>query len=209
MQLTKYRHACLTIEKDDQIIVIDPGAFSTDFITPERVVAVIITHEHTDHFDHEQLAAIIDKNPDAIIIAHESITAQIEVFETRSVTAGESMAIGPFSLAFLGGQHALIHPSMPLIANLGVFINDLFYYPGDSFVLPDTSVDTLALPANAPWMKISEAMDFLATVKPRFAFPTHDGLLSDEGKMVTNGILTAFAASNNIEYQPLTDPITI
>lgn len=209
MKLTKYNHACFTVEKDDQLIVIDPGSFSTDFIAPENVIAVIITHQHADHFDHEQIEAIIDKNPDAVIVAHETVTTQIEAFTTHPVATDESFNIGPFHLAFFGGEHALIHSSIPRIPNLGILINDLIYYPGDSFVIPPVSVDTLALPASAPWMKTGEAIDFLVAVHPRFAFPTHDTLLSEEGKTLTNKLFTSFASANDIEYRPLTEPIEI
>ncbi len=40
----------------------------------------------------------------------------------------------------------------------------------------------LAAPANAPWMKISEVMDYIIAVAPRRAFPTHEMLLSRAGK---------------------------
>src|SRR4051812_14110075 len=125
MELIKYEHACFTVEKDEQLLVVDPGEFSSDFIAPEHAIGIIITHEHADHLDHEKIAAIIDKNPDAIIIGPEAITSQIEAFETKSVTPGETITIGPFSLEFFGGKHAVIHSSIPVIENLGVLVNDL------------------------------------------------------------------------------------
>ncbi|HEU5121957.1 MAG TPA: hypothetical protein VFT59_03855, partial [Candidatus Saccharimonadales bacterium] len=75
--------------------------------------------------------------------------------------------------------------------------------------LPGVPVDTLALPAGGPWMKEGEAMDFLATVKPRLAFPTHDALLSETGKSVSDNWLSGHAALNAIEYQRLTNSIEI
>lgn len=209
MKVTKYEHACFTAEKDGQVLVIDPGAFTTDFIPPENVVGVVITHEHQDHFDHEQLEAIIDKNPEAVIIGHSSITSKIEVFETREVNAGDKITVGPFSLEFFGGEHALIHESKPIVANLGVMINELLYFPGDSFTQPKKPVDTLAIPASAPWMKMSEAMDFLVALNPRLAFPTHDAILSNSGKELSDAWLGGIAATNDIEYKRLESPIEI
>lgn len=210
MKLVKYEHACFTVEKDGKLLVVDPGNYSSDFLAPENVVAVVITHQHADHFDHEQLAGVIDKNPDAVIVAHPSITRQIEVFETRSVKAGDALDVGPFSLAFFGGEHAVIHSDLPVIANLGVMINDLLYYPGDSFALPDSrSVDTLAIPAAAPWMKIAEAMDYLTAIRPRMAFPTHDAILSSEGKALADRLLGMVAKQNNIDYRRVGEPLMI
>ncbi|MEP6710643.1 MAG: MBL fold metallo-hydrolase [Candidatus Saccharibacteria bacterium] len=209
MKLTKYEHACLTVEKDEQILVVDPGAFTTDFIAPENVVAIVITHEHADHFDHDMIAAIINKNPEAIIVAHQDITSKIEASQTKSVSAGDKLTIGVFDLEFFGGKHAVIHPSMPLVANLGVMVNELLYYPGDSFTVPGKSVDTLALPVGAPWLKLSETIDFLTAVKPRLAFPTHDAVLSPIGKSLPDRILPGFAANFGGEYQRLENPIEL
>lgn len=209
MKLTKYEHACFTVEKEGKILAVDPGGFTTDFIAPENVVAVIITHEHGDHLDQEQIAAIADKNPDVVIIGHPSVVSNIQAFETRTVQAGDKVAIGPFALTFRGGQHAVIHSSIPAIANLGVLIDDLLYYPGDSFVLPGASVDVLALPAGAPWMKTAEAMDFLLAVKPRLVFPTHDAVLSDPGKAIADRLLGEIAEHSDIEYIRLADPVEI
>jgi L-ascorbate metabolism protein UlaG (beta-lactamase superfamily) len=209
MQLTKYEHACFTVEHDKQLIVVDPGEFSSDFIAPAHVIGIIITHAHADHFDHEQIAAIVDKNPQAIVIGPEAITTQIEAFITKTVIAGDIITIGSFNLEFFGNDHATIHPSIPTIANVGVLIDDLLYYPGDSFTLPGRSIDTLALPVAAPWLKISEVMDFMTAAHPRMAFPTHDAILSDIGKEITDGRLSATAAELGITYQRITIPITI
>ena len=201
MNVTKYEHACFTVEKDGQIIVVDPGNFTTDFIAPDDVIAVIITHKHADHFDPELISAIIDKNPEAVIIGDASITNQIEAFETMPVSAGDTLEIGPFHLEFFGGQHAGIHDSMPAPPNLGVMIEELLYYPGDSFYIPeDHSIDTLALPVAAPWLKISEVIDFMTTVHPRIAFPTHDAILSNAGKELADRMLESVAEANDILY---------
>lgn len=207
MKLTKYEHACFTVEKDNKALVVDPGNFTTDFITPSNIIAVVITHEHPDHFDHEQLEAIIGENPEASIIAHPSVTQKIEAFQTQSVLPGDHVTVGPFDLAFFGGEHATIHPDMQPIANIGILINDLLYYPGDSFVRPDVPVDTLALPVGAPWLKISEVIDFLRDVRPRLAFPTHDAILSSVGKSLPDRMIPQLVP--NVTYTRLLQTIEV
>lgn len=209
MKLTKYEHACFTVEKDGQLLVVDPGGLSPDFIAPERVAAVMVTHEHFDHCDHDQLAAIIDKNPGAVILGPEGVISTLEALPGQAVSPGSKVQAGPFTLEFFGGKHATIHESIPPVADLGVMINELLYYPGDSLTLPGRPVDTLALPASGPWMKIGEAMDFLSLVKPRLAFPTHDAILSEAGKEIADGHLSTMAKKNNIEYLRLTAPLEV
>lgn len=209
MKLTKYEHACFTVENDSRLIVVDPGGFSGDFISPANVVAVVITHQHGDHFDSDILAAIHAKNPEAILFADQAVIDTVPEFPSQAIEADEEIIIEGFTLAFFGGEHAEIHHTMPIIPNVGVLINDLLYYPGDSLVVPDAPVDTLAVPAAAPWLKIGEAMDFLLAVKPRFAFPTHDAILSEIGKELSDAMLSKAAKSAGIEYRRLQSPIEI
>lgn len=201
LQLTKYEHACFTVEKDDQLLVVDPGAYTTDFIAPDHVVGIVLTHDHADHYDHELVAALIDKNPDAMIVGHASLIDSIEAFPTLAVEPGESLSLGPFELEFFGGQHAAIAEGVATPANLGVMINDLLYYPGDSFTIPeDRYVDTLALPVAAPWLKLSEVLDFLQAVHPHTAFPTHDAILSSTGQALVDRMIGQVAEKVDTRY---------
>jgi L-ascorbate metabolism protein UlaG (beta-lactamase superfamily) len=209
MKLTKFEHACFTVEKDGQVVVVDPGAFTMDFVVPENVVAIVVTHEHQDHFEPAKLHAIMDKNPNAKIYAHVDVTSQMQDLPAVAVDAGEVVEIGDFKLEFFGGKHALIHPSMPIAANLGVMINDSIYHPGDSFTLPNKPVDVLALPVGAPWLKISEAIDFLNTVKPQIVFPTHDAILSEIGKGLADRIVPMLNTNATGKYQRIDGSIDI
>lgn len=210
MRLTKYEHACFTLEKDGKLVVVDPGAYTTDLPALENVVAVVVTHEHADHFDVTALGAIVAHSPEAVIYAHADVTRQFgDTLPHQAVAAGQSVTAGPFTLEFLGGDHAVIHPDLPVPANLAVMINDTLYYPGDSFFLPGRPVDTLALPTAAPWMKMSEAFDFLVAVKPRLAFPTHDAISSDAGKNLADTMMPMFAQKIGATYQRLHVPIDI
>lgn len=204
MDIRKFLHACLELTKENVSIVIDPGGWSTDFEPNDHTIGVVITHEHADHFDKEQLQKIFEKNPEVCIYAHMDIIAQLDDFtgEKRAVSVEESLAVGPFLLRFTGGAHATIHPDYPVPVNLGVVVDDgKLYYPGDSYVLPDCIVETLAVPASAPWMKMSEAMDFITSVKPKTCFPTHNALLSEEGHVLAKAWLSKAAEKVGAEYR--------
>jgi L-ascorbate metabolism protein UlaG (beta-lactamase superfamily) len=210
MKLTKYEHACFTVEKDGKLLVVDPGGWTNDLAAPENVVGIVVTHEHADHFDVNALGALIGHNPEAQIFAHESITRQIaEALPSTAVVSGEGIEVGPFKLEFYGGEHALIHPDIPPAINLAVMINGKIYHPGDSFTNPDRAVEVLALPVSAPWMKMSEALDFMMEIKPLIAFPTHDAILSDSGKSLADNLSGMFAEKANVSYQRLHQPLEI
>ncbi len=209
MKLTKYEHACFTLELDGQTLVVDPGEYTTDFTVPDHVVAVVITHAHADHLSVEHLKAIATKNPDVIVIGHSDTLSELGDFKAQAVVANEGVKIGPFELEFFGGNHAVIDPQIPVIANLGVMINDTLYYPGDSFTLPERPVQVLALPVSAPWMKISEAVAFVKSVKPNMMFPTHDAILSEAGKGLPDRLIPSLTQDVGAEYQRLQHPIEI
>lgn len=205
MKLTKYEHACFAVEAEGKLLVVDPGGWTNDLGAPENIVGIVVTHEHGDHFDVAALGALIAHNPEAKIISHQDITRQFgsnhETLPYQTVAAGDTIDVGPFHLEFFGGEHATIHPDIPAIANIGVMINDTVYYPGDSFVQPGKAVNTLALPVAAPWLKISEVIDFVAAVRPRLAFPTHDAILSAAGKSLPDRLIPPFAQKVGTTYQ--------
>ena len=210
VKLTKFEHACFTVEKDGKMLIVDPGAWTTDLGSPENVVAIVVTHNHQDHFDRNALGALIAHNPDAIIYAPKDVTEQVgPALPNKSVTPGEMIDAAPFSLEFFGGEHAVIHPDMPRPMNVGVLIDEKLYYPGDSFVTPGKPVEVLALPVTAPWLKMQESFDFLTKVKPRLVFPTHDAIASEAGKQLPDRMVPVFAEKIGATYQRLVEPIDI
>jgi L-ascorbate metabolism protein UlaG (beta-lactamase superfamily) len=184
VRITKYEHACLLLTVGDESVVIDPGMFLTppDFTD---VVAIVITHEHADHWTADQVRRILEKNPAAKIFGPQGVADAVEEIKIQVVRAGETVEVGGFKLEFFGGEHAIIHSSIPVIDNLGVLVNDELYYPGDSFTEPKVPVGTLATPIGAPWLKIGDAMDFVLAVKPSRAFYVHDMTLSVAGKQLS------------------------
>lgn len=180
MRIVKHGHACLEVQEDGKTLIVDPGDH-TEELSPENLVGVVITHEHADHWDAAHLSAIRASFPEAPIFGPPGVLEAAEEFEIVPVHAGETHTVGPFTLQFFGGEHAVIHESIPVVDNVGVLINDKLYYPGDSFALPEVPVDVLATPAGAPWLKISEVMDFVVAVAPKRTFATHVLSLSPDG----------------------------
>ena len=204
MKVTKFQHACLLIEHENSSVLVDPGEFTRDLIPPRKLDGIIITHDHPDHFDKKRVSQLLAKHPKATIAGPEAIITQFSNHPTIRAVVNTPFTIGNMSLRFYGGTHAPIIPTLPTPENFGVLINDSLYYPGDSFVVPDnTKVDTLALPVSAPWLKISEAMAFLVAVKPRVVFPTHDGVLSEDGKEVVDSLASRAAGVVGATYRRL------
>jgi len=203
MRLTKHEHAAFTLEADGKLLIVDPGSFTTPFEGLDDVVAVVITHEHPDHWTPGQLNGILKKNPDARIFGPAGVAAAASDFDIVETSDGAEFSVEPFDLKFFGSKHAVIHPSIPVIDNVGVLINDAVCYAGDSFTIPPFEVDILAVPAGAPWLKIAEAMDYVMAVKPRRTFPTHEMVLSAIGKGMSNQRIEYATAQVGGEFFPL------
>lgn len=204
MRLTKFEHAALLLEESGKKLFVDPGSLTSPLTDTNNTVGVVITHEHADHWTPEQLKRILDINPDVPIFAPQGVAAAAPDFAITVVHPGDTVEAGPFTLRFFGGRHAVIHESIPVVDNVGVLINDVLYYPGDSFTIPEgVDVDVLATPAGAPWLKIAETIDFVLAVKPKRSFPTHEMVLSRGGKDMSNARIAWATEQNGGEFFPL------
>jgi len=189
MRVTKFEHATLTLSDSGRTIVIDPGSFTAPLGDLEGVVAIVITHEHADHWTADHLHRILEQFPATPIYGPEGVAGAADGFDVTVVHPGDVVEVEPFRLEFFGGTHAVIHRTIPVVDNVGVLVNDEFYYPGDSFTEPARPVKLLAAPVGAPWLKIGEAMDFVLAVAPRQVFGTHDLTLSIAGRDMGRGRL--------------------
>ena len=73
-----------------------------------------------------------------------------------------------------GREHAVIHPDLENVPNVGYLVADRLFCAGDAFTVPATAVEILAVPVGAAWMKAAEAIDWLRVIRPRIAVPVHD-----------------------------------
>ncbi|MGP9017535.1 MBL fold metallo-hydrolase [Streptomyces sp. BR1] len=181
LKLTKKSHSCVRLEKDGRTLVIDPGNFSeADAALGADVL--LVTHEHPDHFDEERLRAGLEGNPGAEIWTLRSVAEKISAAfpgRVHIVGHGDTFSAAGFDVQVHGELHAVIHPDIPRITNVGYLVDGSLFHPGDALTVPDHPVDTLMLPVQAPWSKISEVIDYVREVKPRRAIDIHDALLTD------------------------------
>jgi L-ascorbate metabolism protein UlaG (beta-lactamase superfamily) len=205
MRLTKFQHACFVVEKDGVSVVVDPGKLTHDFIMPKHVGAVFVTHNHGDHLDEQLIVTILRESPKAVLLAHESILQDFKNENTQAVSVGETVDANGMSLKFVGGEHEPIDKGIPTPVNLGVIIEGHLYYPGDSFFVPNDPIKNLALPISAPWLAIGESMDFVRAIKPTFAFPTHDAILSEEGQALVDSMVARIVGDLGVTYQRINE----
>ncbi|MER5808140.1 MBL fold metallo-hydrolase [Streptomyces sp. NPDC002033] len=181
MKLTKRLHSCVQLEKDGRTLVIDPGAFSE----PDAGLGadvLLVTHEHPDHFEEGRIRAALDARPGAELWTLRDVARKLSAAypgRVHTVGDGDAFEAAGFSVSVHGELHAVIHPDLPRITNVGFLVEDSLFHPGDALTVPEVPVDTLMLPLHAPWNKIAEVIDYVREVKPRQAIDIHDAYLAD------------------------------
>ena len=194
MELTHFGHSCLLADFGVARLLFDPGNFSHGFEGITGLSAILITHQHPDPADPQRLPALLEANPDAALYADPQTAAMLGG-DWRPVNVGDTFTVDGLTIRGAGGRHAVIHPEIPVIDNISYLIGDeghaaRLMHPGDALFVPGEEVEVLATPAAAPWMKISEAVDYLRAVAPRHAVPIHQGIIAPEARGIFYGRLT-------------------
>ncbi|MBX6768205.1 MAG: MBL fold metallo-hydrolase [Actinomadura rubrobrunea] len=194
MRLTKLGHACVRIQKDDRTIVIDPGALTPEADALAGADAVLITHEHFDHFDADRLRKALSDDPSLEVWTSRVVAESLADLGGRvhQVGHGDAVTVAGFEVHVYGEEHEILHPDVPPIPNVGFLIDGEVFHPGDALTVPSEPVPTLCLPGNAPWMKVPEMYSYVREVRPERAFVVHDGLLNENGlKVMLNHVTNA------------------
>lgn len=202
MRISKYEHALLIVEQSAAQLVIDPGSYS-NLPALQNVVAVVFTHLHDDHTSLEHAQTISRNFPAVKMFGTQEVVEKLTGLNVQAVYHGDHYEVGPFQIDFYGDLHQVIHRSIPLVQNVGVMINSQLYYPGDSYTFPEQSVEILACPTSAPWLRISDVIDFLDLIRPKKCFATHNALLSEQGHALQNNRVQQIVEKHGGEFRYL------
>ncbi|HEY7047339.1 MAG TPA: MBL fold metallo-hydrolase [Jatrophihabitantaceae bacterium] len=199
--LTKFSHSCVRFDDGDRSLVIDPGVFSEVDAALDGAGGVLITHEHPDHINVDAVRAAAKADPRLRIWAPPNLAAALELGDQAvAVTSGETFEAAGFGIEVFGGQHAVLHPSVPVIQNNCYLVDDAVYHPGDSFIVPTKPVQLLLLPLHAPWSKTAEVIDFAVSMRAPRAIQIHDGMLNEVGTGFVEGHVKRIAGEHGVEY---------
>ncbi len=219
MKVTAYGHSAVAVERDGIRLAFDPGAFSDAVGVLSGASAAFVTHEHPDHLVPDAVRQHLAADPNLRVWAPAGAAAAVreglpaeQAARVFDAEPGTVLDIGGVSVRIGGGLHAAIHSSVPRIANVTYLVDTgagTAYHPGDSFDLPDAAAlagagpDVVFCPVGAPWMKLGEAIDFIAAVQPRVVVPVHEALLSNAGMGLTDQRLGTGRTIGSYDYRHL------
>jgi L-ascorbate metabolism protein UlaG (beta-lactamase superfamily) len=203
MRITKFGHCCLLIEENGLRILTDPGGWNTVPPDLSGIDMILITHEHGDHLHVETIKKILKMNPGVAVVGNKGVEALLQKEGIACVPLGDgnSETFKGVLISGHGTEHALIHPVAPKVENTGFFIAKRFFYPGDSFCLPPSDAEILALPVAGPWMKLTEATDYVKALKPKASFPVHDGMLASQDWL--HQVVAFICKQEGVAFEPL------
>lgn len=205
MRLTKLGHACVRLRKDDRTLVIDPGGLTPEADALDGADAVLITHEHFDHFDGDRLRRAMAEDPTLEVWASRVVAEGLADLGGRvHVTGhGDALTVAGFEVHVYGEDHEILDPDVPPIPNNGFLVDGEVFHPGDALTVPSEPVRTLCLPGTAPWMKVPEMYAYVREVAPERAYVIHDGILNDVGLSVMEMHVNNAAKKAGKDYRRL------
>jgi L-ascorbate metabolism protein UlaG (beta-lactamase superfamily) len=181
MRITKFTHSCLLVESEQAEVLFDPGEFSwaefqEELLNLRDLNFIVITHEHGDHYFPEALIEITKNNPDAKIICGDSVASKLE---QDGIKLNREEGSDLFKIDTV--EHAHLDQTIPIFENIRVTFNDKFLHPGDNMEM-ESSPEVLAVPIFGPWKKgtITDAIDLVIKLKPKYVIPIHDWHYKDE-----------------------------
>jgi L-ascorbate metabolism protein UlaG (beta-lactamase superfamily) len=202
MRITKFGHACVRIEHEGQVVVLDPGMF-TDPEAVDGATAVLVTHLHADHLHPDNLRAT-DAPVFTVGQVHDQLREDApDVAErTTTVAVGAAFDVG-LPVRAVGELHNVIHPELPQPYNSGYLLtvgDQTVYHPGDALALPEVPVDLLLCPASAPWLRSEMAVEFVRGVGAPRNLAIHDRVYSEAGLAMLAGQMEQLVGPRGLEW---------
>lgn len=197
MKVTKFIHSCLLVEDSGKTFLFDPGNYTDqanvlDLNSISKLDYLLITHEHPDHMSTPLIRKVLGKFPGVSIITNTS---------AQSILRGENIKSGTEAPGFIEIER-IPHEKVfgtEVPENVKFTIGNSLTHPGDSFHFSHTS-KILALPVQAPWGSLTEAVELATKLKPEIILPIHDWHWRDEARIMLYKRLTDYFSNLGIRF---------
>ncbi|MAG15720.1 hypothetical protein CMO88_01520 [Candidatus Woesearchaeota archaeon] len=195
MKISKHVHSCLLVEENNNIIIIDPGEYSSlDVDALEKLDFILITHEHADHMHVPLIKKAVDKFPDVKIISNSSVAEILGKEGIKVLTEGNEF------IEIEAMPHEKVLGKTPENVLFRVF--EKLTHPGDSHSF-DSTTEVLAMPVQAPWGSFVNSMEKAVKLKPKIVIPIHDWHWTEEARKGLYERATSYLKEQGIEFKAI------
>jgi L-ascorbate metabolism protein UlaG (beta-lactamase superfamily) len=182
--ITFMGHATVMISFGGRIIHVDPVGQMADYAKMPKADLILITHEHSDHFDPGTVNLI--KTVKTKIVATETVARQIPntiIMKNGDVLTIEGLKIEAVPAYNIVNMRSPGNPFHPKGIGNGYIItlgNKRFYIAGDTENIPEMKklkdIDIAFLPMNLPYtMTPAMVADAAIAFRPKILYPYHYG----------------------------------
>jgi len=192
LAITFIGHATLMMSFGGKNIYVDPTTQIADYSNLPKADLIIITHEHSDHFDLKAIDQL--KTVKTEIVATETVAAKLKGIaimkngEVKTIRGLEIKAVPAYNLVHMRSPGSPFHPKGIGNGYVVTFGDKLIYIAGDTENIPEMSslknIDIAFLPMNLPYTMTLEMVAAAArSFQPKVIYPYHYGN-TDTGEIV-------------------------
>ncbi|MDG6906627.1 MAG: MBL fold metallo-hydrolase [Nitrososphaerota archaeon] len=188
VEITWLGHDGFLIQDGSESLVIDPFKLTRD----ERADFVLLSHEHFDHCNVEDLKKVLKQG--STVVAIESCRAELAKVspkEIKMVKPGDEVRVGGFEVRAIPAYNTNKYrePGKPFHpkeeGKVGYIIKTksgvTIYHTGDTDLIPEMNnlaPDIALIPVSGTYvMTVDEALQAVTRIKPKVAIPMHYGAI--------------------------------
>jgi L-ascorbate metabolism protein UlaG (beta-lactamase superfamily) len=192
LAITFIGHATLMMSFGGKNIYVDPSTQIADYSNLPKAGLILITHEHSDHFDLKAIDQL--KTIRTEIVSTETVAAKLKGIaimkngEVKTIRGLEIKAVPAYNIVHMRSPGSPFHPKGIGNGYVITFGDKLIYIAGDTENIPEMSslknIDIAFLPMNLPYTMTPEMVAAAArSFQPKVLYPYHYGN-TDTGKII-------------------------
>jgi L-ascorbate metabolism protein UlaG (beta-lactamase superfamily) len=177
-------HGTIMMSINGEVIHVDPVSQMADYAKMPKADLILITHEHSDHFDLKAIGLV--KTSKTKIVVTENVAKQISgaiVMKNGDVKNIETFrleAVPAYNLVHMRAPGVPFHPQGAGNGYIITFGDKRVYIAGDTENTPEMknlkNIDIAFLPMNLPYTMTPEMVaDAVKVFRPKILYPYHYG----------------------------------
>ncbi|HQZ13114.1 MAG TPA: MBL fold metallo-hydrolase [Devosia sp.] len=185
LEIQPVDHASLVLRHGAQVIYVDPVGGAARYQSLARPSAILITHEHSDHFDVATLEQLVAGKAVPMLVSagvREKLPAALKA-QSRAVGYGDRGDLNGVPVRVVEAYNTTpdrlrYHPKGLGNGYVLTFSGTRVYIAGDTEPNPDMlglkDIDIAFLPMNLPYTMVAgQAAEAVKTFRPKIVYPFH------------------------------------